>query len=207
MPKDDIDYSNTIIYKIFCNDKSINDVYVGHTTNFTNRKHSHKRACCNLNNKLKIYNTIRQNGGWDNWNMVEIAKYNCSDNTEARIKEQQHYEELNSNLNSRPPYPNKKLPIDQKEQIVQKEPIIYSNLRQCSICNFTCYKKSEWDRHNNTAKHKTRTNLNKIEQKTPKSAEFVFVCQKCNKGYNARNSLWYHNKKCKENAEIPKVNK
>jgi len=74
--------------------------------------------------------------------------------------------------------------------------------RYCIICNFTCYKKSEWDRHNNTAKHKTRTNLNKIEQKTPKSAEFVFVCQKCNKGYNARNSLWYHNKKCKVNESI-----
>jgi hypothetical protein len=34
MPKDDIDYSNTIVYKIFCNDQSINDVYVGHTTLF-----------------------------------------------------------------------------------------------------------------------------------------------------------------------------
>jgi hypothetical protein len=45
---------------------------------------------------LKIYKIIRENGGWDNWNMVEIAKYNCNDSTEARIKEQLHYEELNA---------------------------------------------------------------------------------------------------------------
>ena len=104
MPKEYIDYSNTIIYKIYCNDKTINDVYVGHTTNFTKRKYLHKSACSNLNNKLKIYNTIRQHGGWDNWDMVEIAKYNCSNHTEARIKEQEHYELLKANLNINPPF-------------------------------------------------------------------------------------------------------
>ena len=53
------------------------------------------------------YKIIRENGGWDNWNMVEIAKYNCNDSTEARIKEQLHYEELNASLNSCPPYVDK----------------------------------------------------------------------------------------------------
>jgi hypothetical protein len=32
--------------------------------------------------------------------MVEIAKYNCTDATEARIKEQEHYNELKASLNS-----------------------------------------------------------------------------------------------------------
>jgi hypothetical protein len=79
---------------------------------------------------------------------------------------------------------------------------IYSNLRQCLICNFKCFKNIDWKRHINTTKHKTRTNMNNVEQKPPKNSEFVFVCQKCNKGYNARNSLWYHNKKCKVNESI-----
>ena len=39
MPKNEIDYSNTIIYKITCLDPNITDVYVGHTTNFVQRKH------------------------------------------------------------------------------------------------------------------------------------------------------------------------
>ena len=60
--------------------------------------------CNNLNNKVKIYETIRQNGGWSNWDMNEIAKYNCSDHTEARIKEQEHYELLKANLNVNPPF-------------------------------------------------------------------------------------------------------
>jgi hypothetical protein len=49
---------------------------------------------CNNSFKLKIYDVIRQNGGWNNWSMVEIAKYCCQDVTEARIKEQEHYELL-----------------------------------------------------------------------------------------------------------------
>jgi hypothetical protein len=73
--------------------------------------------------------------------------------------------------------------------------------RHCINCNFICSKKSDWDRHNNTAKHKNRTKLNILEQNTPKNAEFIFTCKKCNKGYNARNSLWYHEKKCKEFEE------
>ena len=55
MPKNEIDYSNTIIYKIVCKDEKISDLYVGHTTNFVKRKCLHKNSCNNLNNKLKIY--------------------------------------------------------------------------------------------------------------------------------------------------------
>ena len=85
MPKEIVDYSNTIIYKIYCKDSSITDVYVGHTTNFNSRKNMHKNLCKNFKNKQKIYNVIRCNGGWDNWVMVEIAKYCCNDYTEDKI--------------------------------------------------------------------------------------------------------------------------
>ena len=78
MPKKEVDYSNTIIYKIYCRDDTINDVYIGHTTNFIQRKYAHKTACNNSSNALKIYSTIRLNGGWDKWDIIEIAKYNCN---------------------------------------------------------------------------------------------------------------------------------
>ena len=32
MPKKEIDYSNTIIYRIVCKDTNITECYVGHTT-------------------------------------------------------------------------------------------------------------------------------------------------------------------------------
>ena len=47
MPKVEIDYSNTIFYKIFCKNPEIIDLYVGHTTNFVQRKHGHKQNCIN----------------------------------------------------------------------------------------------------------------------------------------------------------------
>ena len=65
MPKTDIDYSNTIIYKITCKDPEIKDVYVGHTTNFVQRKHAHKQSCNNQkssNYDCKLYNTMRERG-------------------------------------------------------------------------------------------------------------------------------------------------
>jgi hypothetical protein len=100
MPK--TDYSKCVMYKIVCNDLSITDCYVGHTTNFIKRKNSHKSCCFNQNSKeynLKQYLFIRENGGWDNFSMIEIEKYPCNDGNEARARERYWFETLNANLN------------------------------------------------------------------------------------------------------------
>ena len=100
------DYSNTIIYKIVCNDLNVTDCYVGHTTNFTKRKHQHKKNCYMTTSKhynYKIYATIRLNGDWINWSMIEIEKFPCLDANEARARERHWYELNNSTLNSRQP--------------------------------------------------------------------------------------------------------
>jgi hypothetical protein len=102
MPRLPIDYANTVIYKIVCNDSSITECYVGHTTDFAVRKYSHKKTCINEKSKdynTKLYITIRANGGWENYTMIEIQKYPCKDATEARIKEREWFETLNARLN------------------------------------------------------------------------------------------------------------
>ena len=102
MPLKNIDYSKTIIYKIVCNDLNIKDCYVGHTTDFTRRKNGHKKCCSNPNNNsynLKIYKTIRENGGIDNWTMIMIENYPCNNGDEARARERYYYETLNPTLN------------------------------------------------------------------------------------------------------------
>jgi hypothetical protein len=142
MPKYEIDYSNTVIYKIYCKDTSITDIYVGHTTNFEKRKLSHQNACKMLSNDSKIYNAIRSNGGWENWDMVEIAKYFCKNITEAKIKEQYHYEELNCSLNSIKPY------LDKTNYF-------------CNYCNLQCIGPKQYTKHNKCNKH--IQNLNKNE--------------------------------------------
>ena len=117
MPKTDIDYSNTIIYKIFCKDSDITDIYVGHTTNFVQRKYAHKQGCINeksSNYQYKLYKTIRDTGGWKNWKMEIINFFNCKDHYEARIKEQEYFNLLNATLNSIEPLPKTKIFIRQR---------------------------------------------------------------------------------------------
>ena len=107
MPKIAIDYANTIIYKIVCNDLTITDCYVGHTTNFVQRRREHKSSCMNEKGRQynwKLYIAIRANGGWLNYSMVEIEKFKCADVNEACAKEREHYEKLNSILNSHCPH-------------------------------------------------------------------------------------------------------
>lgn len=119
-------YSKTIVYKIVCNDLSVTDVYVGHTTNFRHRKTCHKANCNNENDKhyhLKVYETIRQNCGWNNWSMIEIEKYPCNDANEAKARERYWYEELKANLNEIYPGRNRKEYIEthkQEKQLTDK---------------------------------------------------------------------------------------
>jgi hypothetical protein len=65
----------------------------------------------------------------------------------------------------------------------------------CEQCVFTCSKLSDWKRHITTSKHLHRINLNNLEQENTQIDKFI--CKICYKSYKARNSLWYHEQKCK----------
>lgn len=95
MPKKNVDYANTIIYKICCEDSNVKDEYIGHTTNLVQRKYAHKIACNSCKNDLEIYNIIRNNGGWKNWKTIELGRYCCKDANEAKLKEVEHYTQSN----------------------------------------------------------------------------------------------------------------
>lgn len=106
MPRIAKDYSKTVMYKIRCNDSTIILIYVGHTTNFLRRRRMHKQACndpTNTAHNLKIYKTIRENGGWDNWEMIQIESYPCNNNFEATLRERHYYELLKATLNANYP--------------------------------------------------------------------------------------------------------
>jgi hypothetical protein len=53
-----------------------------------------------------------------------------------------------------------------------------------------------------TAKHKNRTNMDKIEHKNAEQPITHYTCKNCSKTYKARNSLWYHEQKCTSLAKI-----
>jgi hypothetical protein len=116
-----IDYSNTIIYKLCCNDPSITDVYVGHTTNFTNRKKNHISTYNNESGKRYnsyVYQFIRDHGGWINWSMVEIEKISCANRNDALKNERRYFELLGATLNKQvPSRTNKEYYESHKEHI------------------------------------------------------------------------------------------
>jgi len=101
MPLKDIDYSKTIIYKIVCKDIDIKDCYVGSTTDFIRRRSQHKNNTVNNTNKSHyfIYEFIRQNNGWDNWEMVEVERFNAIDHNDSLKRERYWLEELKATLN------------------------------------------------------------------------------------------------------------
>ena len=68
----------------------------------------------------------------------------------------------------------------------------------CEDCDFTCSKKSEYNRHLMTAKHKKATNGNMWQQEWQQSTNYVCGC---GRAYSHRASLYKHKKKCEKNAE------
>ena len=103
MPLNEINYQNTIIYKIQHTENE-DLLYVGHTTDFTKRKSSHKITSMNPKHKqhgFKVYKMIRDNGGWDSFKMLEIKKYPCNDKHEAEAEEDRIMKEMKATMNSR----------------------------------------------------------------------------------------------------------
>jgi hypothetical protein len=69
----------------------------------------------------------------------------------------------------------------------------------CELCDYKCFKKSEYNKHLATYKHKanilgdTKISIN------------IFTCDFCKKTYNSRNGLWKHNKICNINEKTENI--
>ena len=86
-----VKYNQSFIYKLCCRDPTVTDIYVGSTTNMPRRKQQHKTTCCNKNSKdhnSYVYQFIRNNQGWTNWNMEIIEHYPCENSVEACKRDQ-----------------------------------------------------------------------------------------------------------------------
>ena len=151
MPKVPVDYSKTIIYKlVHFDDLNDENIYVGHCTNMTQRRHNHKKACCNPDNKEHNeykYQFIRANGGWDQWEMILIEKYPCNIIDEATARERYWKRELNATLNTQEPGRTiKEWREDNKEKITEYRKEYYENNKE-----YIKEQKKEW-RENNKEK-------------------------------------------------------
>lgn len=97
------DYNQSIIYKIICKDTNINDLYIGSTTNYHSRKRQHKFCCNTPESKkynYKVYKFIRENGGWNNWEMIPLEIVTCNNKMELNIKEYEFINTYKATLNT-----------------------------------------------------------------------------------------------------------
>ena len=207
MQIDVIDYSNTVFYKIYCKEPAIKDIYVGHTTNFVQRKYAHKRTCIqekDANHHLKVYKCISDHGGWDNWKMDIIGFHDCYDHYEARKIEQNYFETLHATLNSIEPLPKPKIrPTSLPTSL--PPPIQEKRVWYCDVCKTTCETNKAFIAHEETKKHKR----NSIESTSNDNGE-KFICSscsfKCNKESNYNNHLLTakHKMITNDNNKMPK---
>ena len=97
---------NYTIYKIVCKNETVPGIYVGSTKDFVKRRTEHKSHSKNEKNNTKLYNTIRANGGFENWKMEVVEYCTCDTTTDARIRERFYFDQLQANLNSIKPQLN-----------------------------------------------------------------------------------------------------
>jgi hypothetical protein len=64
----------------------------------------------------------------------------------------------------------------------------------CYICHYNTSKKSSYDKHLSTDKHKNSNFETNETKKVPKSS-IKFQCH-CNAFFNSRTTLWRHKKNC-----------
>jgi hypothetical protein len=75
---------------------------------------------------------------------------------------------------------------------------------ECKKCDFKCSKKSNFERHVSTQKHKMTEIMGSVNQKRAKSAN-TFQCGFCDKQYKEKSGLWRHKKKCKLYSKNTKI--
>ena len=85
-------FSRLVIYKIIC-DSNINDVYIGSTVNFKHRVYQHRYN--SKKSESKLYQSIRKNGGFENYRVEIIEEFPCLNSIEARSRERFYYDMYN----------------------------------------------------------------------------------------------------------------
>ena len=96
---------NCVIYHIrFIEDKEV--VYIGSSTNFKQRLNTHKYNCLNPKSPrhhLSVYKFMRENGGYNFFEIVPISSFSVNDEIQLRIREreeQDKYPSIHNKLKS-----------------------------------------------------------------------------------------------------------
>ena len=168
-----------VVYKITCNSPNIDHLYVGSTENLERRTRKHTTNSNLGTLTFKLYNTIRDNGGIDNWKLEVIESGTVETRFEIKSRERFWYDQLRANLNMiRPQASKEEIRLDKLETMRQyksqnKEKIKENNrlyrlknmdkIKQYQLqygsqkvqCEACCceFRKGDKFHHNKTKKH------------------------------------------------------
>jgi len=188
-----VNYGNGLIYKLCCKDINIKDEYVGSSVDFTERKRCHKNQCNNPNGKeynFYVYKFIRDNGGFENWQMVLVEKFPCESKLQLKQRERHWIETLESKLNSNIPTRTKKEYNEEHKDEIKEQKKVYYEEHKDEIKE---RKKVYYEEHKDEIKERKKVyrdkNRDEIkEQKKVYYEEHIDEFKERNKEY------YYHNK-------------
>ena len=172
------DYAKTQIYKIVSKDSNITNFYIGSTTNWTKRKQNHKVSCNNENDKkynLQIYQIIRSNGGFENFNMILVEDYPCENRRQVEQREQHWKDLLKPDMNmvncANYEFNKYKNPKEYNKEIYEKNKETMKEYRRNNKDKLREYKKEYYQINKETI----------LENKKQ-----IYICEHCNKKLSLR---------------------
>jgi hypothetical protein len=170
-------YQNSMIYKLCCNDPTINDCYIGSTINFKVRKSQHKSYCNNENrpsyNNYK-YQFIREHGGFENWSMILIENFSCDTKLELHKRERYWLEKLGATLNKNIPSRTNKESSkiyreNHKEELNEKSKIYRENRKEEISEYLKIYHENHKEKRNEKKMEKITCECGSIHTRSGKS--------------------------------------
>ena len=157
MPKVKINYAEMLFYKIYCLSPNITKVFIGHTTNINQRKHILKKQTQSEIYYSDMVDFIKNSGGWENWILQILEKYECKTHIDIVLREIYHSDIFNKktsvvgngygnssnvgNVNS-----NSNSNGNSNGNAADK-------MFTCNYCNYRCFKSKHLKQHLMTRKH------------------------------------------------------
>ena len=171
------------IYEIVCKDPTITKVYIGSCWNIYNRKICHKSSCNNKN--IPLYQYIRENGGWDNFNMNEVYCESGLETIRDRETIEQYYIDMNGGiknlLNGQDAIMNK----EQRKNAIKNRGQRNRDSKRFYCCGYSFQSNYDLQRH-----IKSKNHYNKINNILP----LPKICIPCNKSFRTNCELQRHQK-------------
>tara|TARA_R110002073_G_C9296231_1_gene566436 strand:- start:46 stop:792 length:747 start_codon:yes stop_codon:yes gene_type:complete len=178
-------YENSVIYKLVKQDDYDNEnIYIGSTTNFRGRKSQHKSYCSNPKSEAYNYTKyqyIRENGGFDNFSMIQIEPFPCNSKKELESRERYWIEILKPTLNKCIPtrtikewYDNNKYELSKKNKIYnennkdivsERSKIYYENNKDKVKLRHKIYNENNKEKLSENAKKNYENNKQQIAEK------------------------------------------